>query len=143
MKNGEGSTDSISNISVQSKIEMAMKECGEGERWESIFLFSSEGLLMAHSGISSDYSEESLLEFAFSLNDLVKLLRNDLSVKEIIINGIHKKKLVFRYFYAWSNQVVIAAVISGRKGYRRALGRLIKWICQYVAEREKVDHFSQ
>ncbi len=131
MINREESTDSISDISIQSKIEKAMKECGEGERWESIFLFSSEGLLMAHSGVSSDYSEENLLEFIFSLNDLVRLIKNNHSVKEIVISGINKRKIVFQYFDVWDNQVVIALVISGKKGYRRALGRLMKRIRQW------------
>ncbi|MBN2031414.1 hypothetical protein JW824_14365 [bacterium] len=131
MKNRQENNESISERPIQFRIETAMKEIGEGVRWESIFLFSSEGLLMARSGESPEYGEDHLLEFAFSLNDLVGLLTDDLSVKEIIISGIHGKKLVFRYFRAWDNPMVIAAVVSGRKGYRRALGRLIKTIQNY------------
>lgn len=128
MKDGQQNGGSISDVSIQAKIEAAMKVFGEGVRWESVFLFSSEGLIMARWGMSEDYGEENLLEFSFSLSDLVKLLKDDLPVKEIIIKGIHHKQLVFRYFQAWDNQMVIAAVVSGRKGYRRALGKLIKTI---------------
>ncbi len=130
MSKRQGHIGFVSEIPIQFKIEASMKEIGEGMRWESIFLFSSEGLLMARSGESSEYGEDHLLEFAFSLNDLVNLLEDNLPVKEIIISGIHRKKLVFRYFRAWNNPMVIAAVVSGRKGYKRALGRLIKTIQQ-------------
>lgn len=131
MKDGQRNGGSISDASIQAKIETAMEVFGEGVRWESVFLFSSEGLLMARSGTSENYSEESLLEFSFSLSDLVNLIEDDLPVKEIIISGINKRKLVFRYFRAWDNPMVIAAVVSGKKGYRRALGRLINTIRQY------------
>ena len=131
MRNPQENSGSKPDMSIQLKIEAAMNEMGEGVRWESIFLFSSEGLLMAHSGTSPDYGEDHLLEFAFSLTDLVNLLEEDLSVKEIVISGIHRKKLVFRFFRAWDNPMVVAAVVSGRKGYKRALGKLIKTIQQY------------
>ena len=62
-----------SGSTVQVEIETAMRGLGKGERWESIFLFSSEGLLMARHGFSSAYDEEKLLEFAFSLIGVVRL----------------------------------------------------------------------
>jgi len=116
-------------VPVQVRIESIMKDYVEEERWKSIFLFSSEGLLMASYGISQIYNEEKLLEFSFSLIDTVKLLGNEPSVKEIIIRGKEKKILIFRYFHALEDDLVIAAVISGKKGYRRALSKVIKLIC--------------
>jgi len=117
-----------SGSTVQAEIEAAMRDSGEGERWESIFLFSSEGLLMARHGFSPAYDEENLLEFAFSLIGVVRLIENDLPVKEIVVKGKEKKRLVFRYFEAWGEQVVLAAVVSGRKGFRRAIGKLMRFI---------------
>jgi hypothetical protein len=105
-----------------------MKSFRKEERWESIFLFSSEGFLMASFGSSSDYDEDHLLELTFSLKDFLELLNDDLGNKEIAVQRIYKKKFIFRYFNAWGEQVVLAAVVSGRKGYRRALGKLIKLI---------------
>lgn len=128
MKDNQKNREPISNISIQTKIEAAMQKIGEGVRWESVFLFSSEGLLMARSGMSEDYCEENLLEFSFSLSGLVKLLKDDLPINEIIVRGIHHKQLVFRYFQAWDHQMIIAAVVSGKRGYRRALGKLMKTI---------------
>jgi len=113
---------------MQSKIEATMKRFHEEERWESIFLFSPEGLLMASQRTATAYDEENLLEFAFSLIDAVRLLGDDLLVKEITARGRNGKILVFRYFHAWEDEFILAAVVSGKKGYRRALTRLVKLI---------------
>ncbi len=114
--------------SIQVRIESIMKNYVEEGRWESIFLFSSEGFLMAKYGISQIYNEEKLLEFSFSLIDTVKLLGNEPPVKEIIIRGKEKKILIFRYFHALEDDLIIAAIISGKKGYKRALSKVIKLI---------------
>ena len=127
-------TKTSSNVSttpgtpIQSKIEAAMKRFHEEERWESIFLFSSEGLLMASQRTSTAYGEENLLEFAFSLISMIRLLEDDIPVKEITVRGRNRKTLLFRYFDALGDDLVLAAVVSGKKGYRRALGKLVKLI---------------
>jgi len=119
---------STGSTPMQSKIEATMKRFHEEERWESIFLFSPEGLLMASQRTATAYDEENLLEFAFSLIDAVRLLGDDLLVKEITARGRNGKILVFRYFHAWEDEFILAAVVSGKKGYRRALTRLVKLI---------------
>ena len=118
--------DSLSGI--QGEIEHQMKQFGEEERWERIILFSSEGLPMASYGNSSPYNNENLLEFAFSLIDAVKLLTKDLPVMDIVIRGQEKRLLIFRYFKAWEENLVLSAVATGKKGYRRALNQLVKLI---------------
>ena len=125
---GESDISSTVEVPVQTRIESIMKNYVDEERCESVFLFSSEGLLMASYGISQIYNEEKLLEFSFSLIDIVKLFGNEPPVKEIIIRGKEKKILIFRYFHALEDDLVIAAVVSGKKGYRRALSKLIKLI---------------
>lgn len=121
-------TSSTGSTPIQSKIEAVMKRFHEEERWESIFLFSPEGLLMASQRTATVYDEENLLEFAFSLIDAVRLLGDDLPVKEIVARGRNGKILVFRYFHAWEDELILAAVVSGKKGYKRALTRLVKLI---------------
>ena len=113
--------------SIQIEIEDAMSQYGEGHRWESISLFSSEGLLMASHGNSPYYGQDAILEFSFSLIETVKLLRSG-DVQEIIIKGRGHRTLVFRYFEAWGEILIIAAVIQGREWYRRALNNLIQKI---------------
>lgn len=113
---------------IQKEIETAMELYNDKERWESIYLFSSEGFLLAHRGTAWDSGEENLLEFTFSIITSVKLAENCLSVEEIAIRAHDHKMLVFYYFDAWNDNMVLAAVVSGRRGYRRALRRLIKQI---------------
>lgn len=109
-------------------IENRMRVFLEEARWESVALFSSEGLLMAKGGASTAYEEEVLLEFAFSLLETARLTGNELPIKEITLKGKERKTLVFRYFNALNDELILAAVVSGRKGYKRALNNLIKEI---------------
>ena len=117
-----------SDTSIQAQIESVMKHFHDEERWETVFLFSSEGLPMANHGASAAYGEENLLEFAFSLMDGARLIADDLPIKEITVRGKSRKRLVFRYFRALGDELVLGAVVSGRRGYRRALNRLVKHI---------------
>lgn len=119
-------SDSLSGI--QGKIEQKMRQFEEEDRWERIILFSSEGLPMASHGNSPSYNNENLLEFAFSLIGAVKLLSKDLPVMDIVIRGQEKRLLIFRYFKAWEENLVLSVVAAGKKGYRRALNQLVKLI---------------
>jgi hypothetical protein len=105
---------------VQALIEAAMRRHEKEGRWECAFLFSSEGLLLAKSGSSDAYGEDLLLEFSFSLIQTVRLLGGGQPVKEALIRGEGHRKLVFSYFDAWGESMVLAAVVAGAKGHRRA-----------------------
>jgi hypothetical protein len=83
---------------------------------------------MASHGTSSLYNEDRLLEFAFSFIKSVQLLGDEHPTKEIVLSGSSKQNLVFRYFEAWGEPVILAAVLTGKKGYKRALGKLIRLI---------------
>ena len=120
--------EQTSETSVQATIESAMQSFQAEERWESIFLFSSEGLLMASVGTSPEYGEEKLLEFSFSLMQAVRSLDKNLPLMEIRLSGRGRRTLVFRLFEGWEEELVLAAVIPGRKGYRRAMNKLIRLI---------------
>jgi len=116
------------DLSLQGQIESVMKRFEAEGRWECIFLFSPEGLPMATSGTSDLYREENLLEFAFSLISTMKMLGGKPPVKDVWIRVQDRKSLVFRYFDAWGEPLILAAVVSGRKGYRHALNKLVKQI---------------
>ena len=83
--------DSTENIPVQAKIEAVMQEFFNEGRWESIFLFSSEGLVMASYGHSPGTEQEILLDFNFSLSNIVKLLDENVPIKEVAVRGIAGK----------------------------------------------------
>ena len=113
---------------LQQKIESAMAAFAMEERWESIILYSAEGLKMAAHGASTAYDPEALLEFAFAQIETVRLLGDPMPVKEILIQGRDRRILVFRYFDAWGSPMILSAVLAGRKGYRRAMSKLIDMI---------------
>jgi len=115
-------------LSVQSRIEQLMKNYCDEERWESIYLFSSDGLLIASYRSESSYTEEILLEFAFTLINGAMLLGNELKVKEILLRDSSRKQLIFHYIKAFDEEFIIAAVSDGRKGFRRAMSRLEKQV---------------
>lgn len=114
--------------SVQTHIENAMQGFEKENRWECIQLYSSDGLLMAGHGFSPVYGHDNLLEFNFSLIETIQLLGTEQPVKEIIIHGVERRRLVFQFFETIDDTVVLTAVLHGRKGYRRAMAKLIKLI---------------
>ncbi|MBN2105428.1 hypothetical protein JW835_15420 [bacterium] len=118
----------MSMDSVQAAIEKTMRIFESEDRWECVRLFSSEGLLMAGHGLSPVYGHDQLLEFSFSLIETVKLLGSEQPVKEIVIQGKNRRRLVFHFFESWGEPAVLAAVLHGRKGYKRAMTKLMKLI---------------
>ncbi len=119
-------SDRTQNLDVQAGIEKAMKSFGEEFRWESIHLFSSEGYPMAACGSSALYSEDTLLEFSFSLAGAAQFLGEP--DMEIVVRGTASRRLVFRFFTLWDEPVILAATVHGSRGYRRAMDRLIHYI---------------
>ena len=116
------------DIPVQARIEAAMDTFQEGDRWESIVLFSSEGLPMASQGGAEAYPEGSLLQFGFSLLAAVRLLGEESPVKEIVLHSGGDRMLSFHFFKAWGESVILAAVTTKKRGYHRAVAKLIQTI---------------
>ncbi|HDQ44655.1 MAG TPA: hypothetical protein ENN17_04035 [bacterium] len=118
--------------SVQSELESLMAESGNEGRWERMALFSGEGLLMAAAGDSPAVSQERLLEFAFAQIETVRMLEPVTDGTEITLRVPDDRLLVFRFFKAWDETLVLAAVANRRKGYRRAMGRIVARIRKMV-----------
>jgi hypothetical protein len=116
---------------AQNEIESAMQSFELLQCWECIQLYSSEGLLMASCGQSPFYTQDHLLEFSFSLIETVRLLE-DAPIKEIVVRSAHHRRLVFRYFNTDQDILILAAVLHTRKGYKRAMTKLIKAILNTI-----------
>jgi hypothetical protein len=123
-----GSAATVEDIPVQARIEAAMDTYQEGDRWECVVLFSSEGLAMARHGKFQSPTEDELLQFGFSLVNAVGLLGEDVPVKEVILRGEEHRQLSFHFFKAWGESVILAAVTAKKRGYRRAVAKLIHYI---------------
>jgi hypothetical protein len=113
---------------VQAGIETVMARFIQEGRWEQIILFSRDGLVMARAGTAADFGEDRLLEFSFSLLETVRLLEDTVNIKDIVLRGSGRKRLIFRFFPIRDDQYILAAVADGCKGYRRAYARLVKQI---------------
>jgi len=127
---GGSSRTAMEDIPIQARIEAAMDTYQEGDRWESIVLFSSEGLPMASQGRTAEIPEGDLLQLAFSLLNAVRLLGDGAPVKEAVLHGGGNRILSFHFFEAWGEPVILAAIMTSKRGYRRALMKLIHNIQQ-------------
>ena len=113
---------------IESKLKWAMARYGERRRWKALFLISSEGFTLARYGKTGTYSEDVLLEYAFSLKETAILMEGERNTKEITLQSNHGSRIVFRYFSAWNEPMILIAVIGGKWGYKRAMDRLIEYI---------------
>jgi len=119
---------SESSKGLESKLKWAMARFGERRRWQALILLSSEGYTLARYGNTKPYSEDLLLEFAYSLNDTAILLDGSKSAKEITLQCNRGLRIIYRYFTAWNEPLVLIAVTAGKWGYKRAMDRLIEYI---------------
>ncbi|MBN2202284.1 hypothetical protein JW777_10045 [bacterium] len=115
-------------VPLQARIEAAMDQFREGERWESAILFSSEGLPLAVHGSSPVYREDDLLQFAQALIPAMGLFGETRPIREAALFGAGGRVLSFHYFSAWGEDMALALVTPRKTGYRRAAAGLIQFI---------------
>ena len=112
----------MASQSIQEKIQQAMIRLGNGGRWQNMILFSEDGLPLASFGKSA-YSEETLLEYAMVLLQTLQVDPNPMH--ECVIRGVGRKRLVFRLVQSEDENLLLAAVCSGRKGHYLAMNQLV------------------
>jgi predicted regulator of Ras-like GTPase activity (Roadblock/LC7/MglB family) len=121
-------------LAPQELIEKKMAAILQFGNYEAAYLFSREGLPIAQTGNSSAVDPERLAELSIMFQD-VQRLPNTLgaidTLKEVFVEGKNQRKVVFRFFPAFGEEVVLAVVIPPRKTYRKHtndLQRLINTI---------------
>lgn len=122
-------------FSVQEKIEQAMSRLGQNNRWESMILFTHDGLPMAQIGHSTQYPEDKLLECAMMLLGTLEAVASQ-PVRECVIRGEGPHRLVFRLFEAGGETLILAIVGSSTKGYFRAMNQVVHAIEQILTHSE-------
>lgn len=109
-------------ISPQILIENRMQSILKYGNYEAAYLFSREGLPIAQVGNSGVVDPDRLAEMSIMFQD-VQRLTNTLggvdSLKEVFVEGNNFRKVVFRFFPAFGDEVVLAVVIPPRKTYRK------------------------
>lgn len=118
-------------LSPQEKIEAEIRKVIDLGNYEAGFLFSAEGLPLVQVSAGSPYSGDELLEIALSLQQAKKscdALEGFSMSKEISILGASRRKLIFRYFQAFEQLVILAVVVPPGKTYKAYTNRIVRAI---------------
>lgn len=118
----------------QFLIQDAMREILENGNYDMVHLFSSEGLPIAECYRNGVLPKDRLVELSLLFRELKKMadLMGQISnIKELIVEGNNRRKVVFRFFQAFNQEVVLAIVVPPKKSYRGLTNSLIKTIEQF------------
>jgi len=117
--------------SPQQKIEEFMREIIGMGNYEMAYLFSHEGLPMAEVKGDGIFPEDRLVELSILFQEVQKMadIMGGISkLKEMIVEGNNQRKIIFRFFMAFDQSLVLALVIPPRKTYRGLTNKLVNII---------------
>lgn len=116
--------------SPQEIIEEYLNEVKSQGNYETAFLFSQEGLPMAEvRGGSAVITEDRLIEMSVLFQEIRKMadvMGGISELREIVLEGNNKKKIIFRFFKGFDQTVVLALVIPPLKSYRGLTNKLLR-----------------
>ncbi|MFQ5648605.1 MAG: hypothetical protein ACE5IY_01570 [bacterium] len=119
------------NLSAQTVIEEKMRRIIERGNYDMVHLFSNEGLPLAGHYSDEIIESDRLAELSFLLREVKKMadvMGKISNMKEMVVEGFNKRKIVFRFFHAFNQDVVLAIVVPPRTSYRGLTNSLIKTI---------------
>ena len=117
----------------QAEIESKMAEIVNLGNYESAHLFSDEGLPIAQltNSAAQPVEQDHVAEMSILLQSVRKmaLVMGGISrLREIIIEGENRRRIVFRFFNAFEQPVILAVVVPPNKAYRQRTNELEKLI---------------
>jgi hypothetical protein len=115
----------------QFAIENFMNEVVGMGKYEMGFLFSEDGLPMAEVHGNATIPEDRLIEMSMLFQEVMKMadvMGGISEIREIIIEGANRRKLIFRFFKAFKQNLILALVIPPDKSYRGLTNKLMKLI---------------
>ncbi|MFQ6114548.1 MAG: hypothetical protein ACE5NG_10770 [bacterium] len=115
----------------QSIIEEKMREITERGNYEMANLFSNEGLPIAEYCDEQLIDKDRLAELSILFREIKKMadvMGKISSIKEMIIEGYNRRKIVFRFFHAFNQDVVLALVVPPKKAYKGLTNSLVRII---------------
>lgn len=131
MKLGKTMENEERHVSPQTIIEAEMQEIIASGNFEMAHLYSDEGLLLAEVSAPCPVARDNLIEIALHFQELRKItdiMDAILNINEIILEGESARKLVFRFFEAFEQTVILGLVIPPRKTYRKYTNGLVRLI---------------
>ncbi|MFQ5823974.1 MAG: hypothetical protein ACE5JB_07965 [bacterium] len=117
--------------SPQMVIQERMREISELGNYDMVHLFSNEGLPIAEYYRDQIVEKDRLVELSMLFREVKKMadvMGKISSVKEMIIEGYNQRKIVFRFFHAFNQEVVLAIVVPPKKTYRALTNTLVRII---------------
>lgn len=118
-------------LTPQEKIQNFMTEVIKSGNYETAYLFSDEGLTLASSTREDIISEDRFVEMSVLFQDIQKMadvMGGIDNIRELIIEGYNKRKIIFRFFHAFDQNVVLALIVPPRKTYRGLTNKLIRLV---------------
>lgn len=123
-------------MAPQEKIERFMKDVMKSGNYEMAYLLSQEGLTLAQAQSESIVPEDRLVELSIQFQEIQKMadvMGGISQIHELVIEGQNKRKIIFRFFDAFDQSVVLAIIIPPQKTYRGLTNKLVKLV-QKISE---------
>jgi len=117
--------------SPQLVIEKKMIEISEMGNYDMVRLFSNEGLPLAEFYNEQVIEEDRLAELSIMLREvrtMADVMGKISNIKEMIVEGFNHRKIVFRFFRAFNQDVVLAIVVPPKKSYKALTNSLVRTI---------------
>jgi len=122
----------------QATIENAMQDILQKGFYDAVHLFSDEGLPLATAVNSpgnghQSKDQDSIAEMAILFHNVRRMaatMADISSLREVLIEGMNRRKIVFRFFKAFGQDVVLAVVVPANKSYRKVTNELEKLILE-------------
>ncbi|MBN2011092.1 hypothetical protein JW960_17220 [candidate division KSB1 bacterium] len=117
--------------SPQVAIEKFMNQIVGMGNYEMAFLFSEEGLPMAEVCGQETIPEDRLVEMSLLFQEVMKMadvIGGISQVREIVIEGSNRRKIIFRFFQAFHQNLILSLVIPPRKTYKGLTNKLMKLV---------------
>ena len=115
----------------QALIESKMREIAENGHVEMVILLSNEGLPLAQHYPNKPLEDDNLVELSLLFRQVKKTAETmgDISsVKEMIVEGFNHRKIAFRFFKAFGQEVALVLVVTPKKSYRALTNMLAQTI---------------
>jgi predicted regulator of Ras-like GTPase activity (Roadblock/LC7/MglB family) len=117
----------------QVSIEKKMADILAAGTYEAAYLFSDEGLPIAQASSTNGQpvDRDRIAEMAILFHEVRRMaaLMGGISrLREVIIEGENHRKIVFRFFQAFGQQVILAVVVPPQKAYKQRTNELEKLI---------------
>jgi predicted regulator of Ras-like GTPase activity (Roadblock/LC7/MglB family) len=119
--------------SPQVTIENKMNEILTLGTYDAAYLFSDEGLPIAQASNTDgqQIDRDRIAELSILFHDVRRLaaVMGGISrLREVMIEGENHRKIVFRFFNAFGQQVILAVVVPPKKAYKQRTNELEKLI---------------